>query len=82
MELGAKGIRGNCIIPGPIESRMMASIEEGARPGAAPTVHDGFAATIPMKRYGMPDEVASAVAFMPPMTRLMSIGQPIPRTVA
>ena len=64
VEWGAKGIRVNCINPGPIESRMMASIEEGSSPGAAATVHDGFAATIPMKRYGTPDEVAGVVAFL------------------
>ena len=43
---------------------MMASVEEGARPGAATAVHDGFAATIPMKRYGTPAEVAGLVAFL------------------
>jgi len=64
VEWGAKGIRVNCINPGPIESRMMTSIEEGASPGAAAEVHDGFAATIPMKRYGTPDEVAGVVAFL------------------
>ena len=64
VEWGAKGIRVNCLNPGPIESRMMDSIEEGASPGAAAAVHDGFAATIPMKRYGTPDEVAGVVAFL------------------
>lgn len=64
VEWGAKGIRVNCINPGPIESRMMASIEEGASPGGAAAVHEGFAATIPMKRYGTPDEVAGLVAFL------------------
>lgn len=64
VEWGAKGIRVNCINPGPIESRMMASIEEGVSPGEAVAVHEGFAATIPMKRYGTPDEVAGVVAFL------------------
>jgi NAD(P)-dependent dehydrogenase (short-subunit alcohol dehydrogenase family) len=64
VEWGAKGIRVNCINPGPIESRMMASIEEGARPGEAASVHAGFAATIPMRRYGTPEEVAGLVAFL------------------
>lgn len=64
VEWGAKGIRVNCINPGPIESRMMDSIEEGASPGAPAAVHNGFAATIPMKRYGTPDEVAGVVAFL------------------
>jgi NAD(P)-dependent dehydrogenase (short-subunit alcohol dehydrogenase family) len=64
VEWGEKGIRVNCINPGPIESRMMSSIEEGASPGAAAAVRDGFAATIPMRRYGTPDEVAGVVAFL------------------
>lgn len=64
VEWGASGIRVNCINPGPIESRMMDSIGEGTSPGAAAAVHDGFAATIPMKRYGTPDEVAGVVAFL------------------
>jgi NAD(P)-dependent dehydrogenase (short-subunit alcohol dehydrogenase family) len=64
VEWGPMGIRVNCINPGPIESRMMDAIEEGASPGAAAAVHDGFAATIPMKRYGTPDEVAGVVAFL------------------
>lgn len=64
VEWGAKGIRVNCINPGPIESRMMSSIENGASPGAAAAVHDGYAATIPMQRYGTPDEVANVVAFL------------------
>jgi NAD(P)-dependent dehydrogenase (short-subunit alcohol dehydrogenase family) len=64
VEWGGKGLRVNCINPGPIESRMMASIEEGASPGAAEAVHKGFAATIPMQRYGTPEEVAGLVAFL------------------
>lgn len=64
VEWGEQGIRVNCVNPGPIDSRMMSSIEEGVSPGAAADVHDGFAATIPMKRYGTPDEVAGVVAFL------------------
>ncbi len=33
-------------------------------PGAGAAVHDGYAATIPMQRYGTPDEVAGVVAFL------------------
>lgn len=64
VEWGAKGIRVNCINPGPIASRMMSAIEEGASPGAAAAMHDGYAATIPMQRYGTPEEVAGVVAFL------------------
>lgn len=64
VEWGSRGIRVNCINPGPIESRMMASIEKGASPDAPDAVHDTFARTIPMKRYGTPEEVAGVVAFL------------------
>ena len=63
VECGAKGVRVNCINPGPIDSRMMTSIEKGL--GAeAREVHDALASTIPMKRYGTPEEVAGLVAFL------------------
>lgn len=63
VECGGKGVRVNCINPGPIEGRMMTSIEKGL--GAkAKEVHDAFAATIPMQRYGTPEEVAGLVAFL------------------
>lgn len=64
VEWGAKGIRVNCINPGPIESRMMAAIEKGLSPDAAAAVHAGIADAIPMKRYGTADEVAGLVAFL------------------
>jgi NAD(P)-dependent dehydrogenase (short-subunit alcohol dehydrogenase family) len=64
VEWGEKGIRVNCVNPGPIEGRMMQSIEEGAAPGKGADVHSGFAQNIPMKRYGTPEEVAGVVAFL------------------
>lgn len=63
VECGPKGVRVNCINPGPIDSRMMTSIEKGLGAKAA-EVHDAFAATIPMQRYGTPEEVAGLVAFL------------------
>ncbi len=64
VEWGGKGIRVNCINPGPIESRMMQSIETSASPDGAKAVHSGFVETIAMKRYGTPEEVAGVVAFL------------------
>lgn len=43
-ELGPLGIRVNAIHPGPVENRMMRSIEEQASPGNAAAVHQSFAA--------------------------------------
>lgn len=64
IEWGGKGIRVNCINPGPIESRMMQSIEKSASPSGASVVHSGFVETIAMKRYGTPEEVAGVMAFL------------------
>ena len=64
VEWGGHGIRVNCINPGPIESRMMASIEKGLGPDAAAAVHAGIAAKVPMQRYGTASEVAGLVAFL------------------
>jgi NAD(P)-dependent dehydrogenase (short-subunit alcohol dehydrogenase family) len=63
-EWAAHGIRVNSVNPGPIESRMMRSIEGGASPDNPGAVHEQFAATIPAHRYGTPDEVARMVAFL------------------
>lgn len=64
LECAPLGIRVNCVNPGPIESRMMGSIEDGVSPGAGAEAHKAYAAAIPAKRYGRPEEVASVVAFL------------------
>ena len=51
VECGGKGVRVNCINPGPIDSRMMIPIEKGFGAKAA-EAHDAFAATILMKWRG------------------------------
>ena len=43
---------------------MMDSIEEGASPGGAAAVHEGFAATSRMQRYGTQAGVAGLLAFL------------------
>ena len=64
IECGPKNIRVNSVNPGPIESRMMRSIEEMASPAAPKAVHDQFAGRIPLGRYGSCEEVARMVAFL------------------
>jgi NAD(P)-dependent dehydrogenase (short-subunit alcohol dehydrogenase family) len=64
IECGPQKIRVNSVNPGPIESRMMRSIETQASPGAEAAVHDQFAQRIPLGRYGSCDEVAQMVAFL------------------
>jgi NAD(P)-dependent dehydrogenase (short-subunit alcohol dehydrogenase family) len=64
LEWGEKGIRVNCINPGPIEGRMMtdfvAVIQANRKPEE--TAANSFSAG--MRRYGKPREVANLVAFL------------------
>ena len=61
-ELMPRGIRVNAVSPGPIETPIM------AKAGMTPEMIDQFKAQIiemvPMKRFGEPEEVAKAVAFL------------------
>lgn len=63
-ELASSGIRVNAVSPGPIENRMMRSIEEQAAPGHADVVKQGFVGKVPMGRYGTNEEIASVVCFL------------------
>jgi NAD(P)-dependent dehydrogenase (short-subunit alcohol dehydrogenase family) len=56
LEAAPFGITANCLSPGPIETAM-----SGA---SSPEAIAALAASIPMKRYGRPSEVASAIAFL------------------
>ncbi len=64
MAHGAAQIRSNAVCPAPIETRMMRAIElnmGGNDPGG---IKQRFTDSIPIGRYGEPDEVASLVAFL------------------
>lgn len=60
LEQATAGVRVNAVCPAPIKGRMMQSIESNV--GA--TEEDAFKATIPMGRYGTPDEVANLAVFL------------------
>lgn len=64
IELAPRGIRVVAINPGPIENRMMRSIEEQAAPGAGEQVKRGFEAQVPLHRYGSNEEIAALAAFL------------------
>ena len=64
IEWAARGIRINAVSPGPIDSRMMASLEDGLVPGGGPGVRTQLTARIPAARYGTAEEVAALVAFL------------------
>ena len=57
-------IRVNSVRPSPVNNRMMRSIEEGASAGHGEEVKKQFEATIPLKRYAEPDEIAQLVLFL------------------
>jgi NAD(P)-dependent dehydrogenase (short-subunit alcohol dehydrogenase family) len=58
------GIRVNAVCPGPVETRMMRSIEAQRNPTDPQTVHDMTAAATPTGRYAAPDEVANVVMYL------------------
>lgn len=64
VEFGRDRIRVNAVCPAPIETRMMRSLERGMNPDDPGAVHDTISATIPLGRYGEPQEVAALTAFL------------------
>ena len=63
-ELAEMDIRVNTVNPGPIQNRMMDSIEEQANPDSPDSVQQGFEQMVPMGRYGTNEEVANLVTFL------------------
>jgi len=61
LECGGLGIRVNAVCPGPVEGRMMTSLEDGLGGAAA---REAFLASLPLSRYARVDEVADMVAFL------------------
>ncbi len=57
-----KGIRVNCIAPGPIETPIFEKM--GMPEDVIGQVKEQFSQTIPMKRFGTPDEVAKGALFL------------------
>lgn len=56
-------IRVNCINPGPVDNRMMRSLEGGMSEDDPDSVKEGFTAMIPMGRYADEDDVARAAVY-------------------
>jgi NAD(P)-dependent dehydrogenase (short-subunit alcohol dehydrogenase family) len=66
-EIGPLGIRVNVLAPGVVETRMMESLEEGLGALAgldAATLKGALNATVPLGRYGQPDEIAATAAWL------------------
>ncbi len=56
VELGARGIRINCVCPGPTATAMTQ--------GAPPQITAAVCRRVPLKRFGRPEEIASVIAFL------------------
>ncbi len=63
-ELGPEGIRVNTLNPGPVDNRMMRSIEDQANPGHGKEVQASFTARIPLGRYVTNEECAAMAVFL------------------
>jgi 3alpha(or 20beta)-hydroxysteroid dehydrogenase len=61
LECAGRGIRVNAVCPGPVEGRMMTSLEAGMGGAEA---HEAFLASLPLGRFARLEEVASMVAFL------------------
>jgi NAD(P)-dependent dehydrogenase (short-subunit alcohol dehydrogenase family) len=64
LEFAPRKIRVNSIHPGPVDNRMMRSLEKNFAPDAPDSVKEGFSNMIPLKRYTTNEEIAQAVAFL------------------
>lgn len=57
-------IRVNTIHPGPVDNRMMRSLEDGFAPGGGEQVKKGFEGMIPLGRYASNDDIANLATFL------------------
>lgn len=64
LELAPLKIRVNTVNPGPIENRMMRSIEAQANPSDPAGVKAGFLSKVAAGRYGTNEEIASVALFL------------------
>jgi NAD(P)-dependent dehydrogenase (short-subunit alcohol dehydrogenase family) len=64
IENAPRGIRVNTINPGPVNNRMMRSIEVGFSPEKPEETQKGFEANIPLGRYAENEEVAQLALFL------------------
>ncbi|MGE0416145.1 MAG: SDR family NAD(P)-dependent oxidoreductase [Acetobacteraceae bacterium] len=63
-DVAGQGVRVNAVCPGPVETRMMRSLEAQRNPSDPESVHRANAQTTPSGRYTLPEEVANAVMYL------------------
>lgn len=57
VDLAARGIRVNVVAPGPVDTPLVAAMHDLA-------IRDAWTRAVPLRRYGSPEEVAAAAAFL------------------
>src|SRR5438067_2022310 len=63
-EVARSGVRVNAVCPGPIDTRMIHSLESMLSPDDPASVGTRYQSNIPIGRYGTPEEVANLVQFL------------------
>lgn len=64
LEVAESGVRVNSIHPSYAKTQMMTIVEEGNNPDDSDAVRRELAKTIPLDRYGEPEEIANLVLFL------------------
>lgn len=63
-EVARQGVRVNAVCPGPVDTRMIHSLEQQIRPDDPASVARRYQAAMPTGRYTTPDEIANMVLFL------------------
>ncbi|HXY98468.1 MAG TPA: glucose 1-dehydrogenase [Stellaceae bacterium] len=63
-EVARDGVRVNAVCPGPVETRMMRSLESQLDPAHPEAIGQRYRAGIPSGRYTTPEEIANVVLFL------------------
>jgi NAD(P)-dependent dehydrogenase (short-subunit alcohol dehydrogenase family) len=63
-EVARQGVRVNAVCPGPVDTRMIHSLERMISPDDPESVNRRYQAAIPAGRYTTPDEIANVVLFL------------------
>jgi NAD(P)-dependent dehydrogenase (short-subunit alcohol dehydrogenase family) len=63
-EVARSGVRVNAVCPGPIDTRMIHSLESMLNPTDPGSIGDRYQSNIPIGRYGTAEEVANLVLFL------------------
>src|SRR6201987_4501884 len=63
-EVARQGVRVNAVCPGPVDTRMIHSLEAQLNPSDPASVSRRYQSAIPMGRYVKPEEIANTVLFL------------------